>query len=170
MWSRHYLLWGLASAVAAAALVLALLWLLLVAIERTHAAEPLQIHVLVVFGLPGLVLYPACWYAVVFRHRRYDPRDTWRLLATSYVACCLFDFAVLAGWQLYQGAVLAAQILMKSPAPLAFLFLLTPIGTAIFVLIVGALLALPYAVVAAPVAFLHRAVLLAWFGRERQAA
>jgi hypothetical protein len=170
MWSRHLLLWGLASAVAAAALALALLWLLLVAIERTHAAAPLQIHVLVVFGLPGLLIYPACWYATVFRNRRYDAHDTWRLLATSYVACCLFDFAVLASWQLYQGVVLAAQILMKSPSPLAFVFLLAPIGTAIFVLIAGALLAIPYAVAAAPVAFLHRAVLLAWFARAPEAA
>jgi hypothetical protein len=87
-----------------------------------------------------------------------------------YVACCLFDFAVLAGWQLYQGAVLAGQILMKSPSPLAFLFLFTPIGTAIFVLIAGALLAVPYAVAAAPVAFLHRGALLAWFAREPEAA
>jgi hypothetical protein len=73
-------------------------------------------------------------------------------------------------WQLYQGAVLAAQILMKSPSPLAFLFLLTPIGTAIFVAIAGALLAVPYAVVAAPVSFLHRTALLTRFAREPEAS
>jgi len=160
MWSRRLLLLGLASAVVAAILALSLLWLLLAAIERTHAAAPLQIKVLVVFGAPAVLIYPIAWYAIIFRHRRYDVRDTWRLLVVSYVACCLFDFAVGGGAALYQGAIMAWQALAKSHSPFGLIFLFAPVGVAIFTAIMGALLAIPYAVAAAPVAFMHRALVL----------
>jgi hypothetical protein len=160
MWSRRLLVWGIASAVAAAALALVLLWLVLVAYERAHPREPLHVSAMVAFAVPGLLIYPLCWYAIVFRHRSYGVRDTWKLLAISYGACCLFDCAII---YVAQAAAVSGDVIAKGPVAWALLLLallLAAFGLAVFATIIAGLLAVPFIATAAPIAFLHRALVL----------
>src|ERR1700759_5406419 len=97
MWPKRFLTVGLLSAVAAAMLALVLLALLLAGIEWSGAVT-LQIRAMAVFAVPGIVVYPICWYALIYRHRRYGARDTVRLIAWTFAATLLLLIAVIAGW------------------------------------------------------------------------
>ena len=162
MWSRRFLLTGIATGTLAAALALTFLWLLLLGVQSIKSLEGL--HRFAVFGIPGVLAYPLCWYRLIFRSRSYTSRDTSILIAFSFAACCVFDVAILGAGQV---AAIAGDFIAKGPlgwALLLLVLLLLPIGLAIFAAIVAAFLAVPFVATAGPIAFLHRALLLKWFG------
>jgi len=166
MWSRRFLLLGLAIAPLAALIALALMTLVLVGLEAAIASG-LDVSSLITFGIPGIVAYPFCWYAVIFRHRSYGRRDTCKLIAITYATSCLLVIVMLSAWIFSQPAFWqsagAAPFDLKAGAWWALSFLTVPASMAFFVLIAALFLAIPFAATAGPVAFAHRGLLLAWF-------
>jgi hypothetical protein len=149
MWSRGFLLAGCASAVVIVAAALALIWLAIFIL--TGSRDPTFTPVnMALSGLAGLLAYPACWYLVVFQARRNTRARTALLLAlTDVVSCALV------------GLLLAASAAYRPPAPhrggaMSFAINLTAMG--------AILLAVPFALIGTPMAFLHRALLQRWFG------
>jgi hypothetical protein len=162
MWSRRFLWTGIATGIPAAALALTFLWLLLLGVQSIKSLEGL--HRFAVFGIPGVLAYPICWYRLIFKSRSYTSRDTMMLIAFSFGACCLFDVAILGAGQV---AAISGDFISKGPlgwALLLLVLLLLPIGLAILAVTVAAFLVVPFVATAGPIAFLHRALLLKWFG------
>jgi hypothetical protein len=177
MWTRSFLLAGVLSSIVAAALTVGGLWLALFAAERAGAQffpasflkqsmSALQYWMLP--GIPGALIYAICWHRVIYRKRDYSWRNTAWLVAVSYLVACLVGglvmlvfvpFAMLtrpdkppslpgtAPW-------LGFAITFASAELLIVLF---------YVPMAGALLAVPFLLVAAPVACLQRALLLKAF-------
>jgi hypothetical protein len=161
MWSRRFLLTGIATGVLAAALALTLLWLLLLSLQSIKSLEGL--HRFAVFGIPGVLAYPFCWYLLIFRSRSYTSGDTGNLIALSFAACCVFDVVIIGAGQI---AAVASDFIAKGPVGwglLLLVLLLLPVCLALFALIIAALLAVPFVATAGPIAFLHRALLLTYF-------
>jgi hypothetical protein len=164
MWSRRFLLTGVGTGVLAAALALTLLWLLLLGLQSIKSLEGL--HRFAVFGIPGVLAYPLCWYMLIFKGRSYTSGDTGMLIAFSFGACCVFDVAVIGAGQV---AAVAGDFITKGPVGWGLLLLallLLPVALAILAAVVAAFLAVPYIATAAPIAFLHRALLLTWFASQ----
>ena len=167
MWSRRFLLLGLAIAVFAALIALTLLALVLVGI-KSATASGFDVSSLMPFAIPGIVAYPFCWYAVIFRRRSYRRADTFRLIALTYATSCLLAIVMLSAWtfsqpSFWQTAVGVVPFDLKAGAWWALSFLTVPAGMAFFVLIAAVFLAIPFVATAGPVAFAHRALLLGWF-------
>jgi hypothetical protein len=162
MWPKRFLTVGLLSAVAAAMLALVLLALLLAGIEWSGVVT-LQTRSLAVFAVPGVLVYPICWYALIYRPCRYGTRDTVRLIAWTFAATFLLLIAVIMGWAMIALATHAIFIDSRQWMDAASLLkgMLVIIGLG---LLTAACLAIPFAVTAGPVAFAHRAVLLRRFG------
>lgn len=160
MWSRNFLISGVASAVAVAALTICGLWLVIYVVASNidpswSAADIVQ------FCLPGLIVYPACWYALVFRYRDYSLNRTLGLVIATFgavwllVTVAMFLVGVLAVGHLTASAPPAGQW-SNIPA-------LAPVLYAKMTILGAIILILPYALIATPIAFLHRAALLRVF-------
>jgi hypothetical protein len=167
MWTRRFLLFGLAIAVFAALIALALLALVLAGI-RSAIAFGFDVSSLIPFGITGIVAYPLCWYAVIFRRRSYARRDTFRLIALTYATSCLLAIVMLSVWtfsqpSFWQTAAGVDPADLKAGAWWALSFVTVPAAMAFFVLVAALFFAIPFAVTAAPVAFAHRALMLIWF-------
>jgi hypothetical protein len=163
MWSRRFLLFGLASAIVAAALALILFGLLLFGLGSIGVIER-DASMLVMFGIPGIIIYPVCWHAVIYRNLSYTPLDTWRLVAFTYGACCLLVIGILSVWYFFQAIIWAKIMILQAGAWWAVSFLLVPLVIAILVFAVAVSFAIPFVATAGPIAFLHRALLLATLG------
>jgi hypothetical protein len=105
-------------------------------------------------GVLGVVVYPGCWYVLVARRRDYSRGRTWWLIFTTYALTCIAASVVifvvgLIAAIMYRDRVGNTIILMFSFSPFAIGPLLLPL----------------YVLVAAPMAFLHRAGLLMLFRR-----
>jgi hypothetical protein len=161
MWPQRFLTVGVASAACAAALALALMWLVLAALTRLVG---FPFTFLLAFGAPGIVLYPLCWYAAIFRRRSYGRSDTWRLIACTYAASCALAAVILCADFAYQAAT-AARPPLPGEVPWGPMgYAAIPILAIKLVFIAAIVLAVPFVAIAGPVAFLHRAILLARFG------
>jgi hypothetical protein len=112
MWPKRFLTIGLLSAVPAAAVALILLALLLAGIQSSGAVT-MQVRNLAVFGIPGIVVYPACWYALIYRRRRYGTRDTVRLVAWTFAAKFLLLLAVIVARIMVALAAWAHDLILK---------------------------------------------------------
>jgi len=149
MWSRSFLIWGLVTGTVVAALALAGLWLVLSAVSLA----PIP----VLFCMPGLLIYPACWYAVVFRAHSYSTTRVFTLVAVTFGAVWLLMIIVMSAVGLYFAYTIVAHGANKQDAMLlAGVHLTLPLVTVIGAII----LVIPYFVVATPIAFLHRSMLL----------
>jgi hypothetical protein len=99
MWSRRFLWTGLSSGVAIAALTLAELWLGLFVVSGSK--DPTWTFANIVkFALPGLIVYSACWYIVIFRHRDYSLYRTLMLVVATFgtVSVVIAAVMILAGF------------------------------------------------------------------------
>jgi hypothetical protein len=147
MWSRDFLRVGLWSAVGIAAATIALIWLVI--FISFGAREPKSSMANISLpGIVGTVVYPMCWYLLVFRPRRYTRARAGLLVTVTYLASCVvvaLPFAALT-WQQFSSTTPNSSLL--------------PLG---FWVIGVILLAVPYAVVATPMAFVHRQFLLNCF-------
>jgi hypothetical protein len=157
MWSRKFLWQGLTTGALAAALALGGTWLLLFVVSRS--TDPgWTIANIVKFCLPGLILYPVCWYAWVYRHRDYSAGRTMTLVIVTFLVVWAL-VAILMG---LGGAYVASTMVLEAAKP-AKVFWLVPLAVfayGIMTAIGAAILFLPFIIVAAPVAFLHRWLLL----------
>jgi hypothetical protein len=148
MWSRQFLIVGLASAVGIAAATLVLLWTSIFLL-MLQSAPPVRFANITLLGSTGILAYPACWYALIFRRRDYAASRVVLLVAATYALSCLLAAIGLESLGLYWASLSA------TPVPPFFASRLVVLG--------AILLAVPYTVVAAPAAFLHRRGLLQRF-------
>jgi hypothetical protein len=157
MWSRKFLWQGLTTAVLAATLALGGMWLLFFVVSGS--TDPgWTIANVVKFCLPGLILYPACWYAWVYRRRDYSAGRTMTLVIMTFLVVWAL-VAILMG---LTGAYVAIKMVLEAakPAKAIPVVAVAPFAYAMMTVIGAAILFLPFVVVAAPIAFLHRSILL----------
>lgn len=156
MWSTRFFWTGILSAIVVAALTLAGMFLmLLVAFAGKNPSYTLA--KMVIFASPGLIAYPASWYMVIFRRRDYSLHQTMMLvgLAFGIVGTIVASSIVIGG--------LVSIIYLPAWKIDPFFIIAAPLGFAIWFAIGTVILAIPYVVVAPPIALLHRFVLLKCF-------
>jgi hypothetical protein len=157
MWSRQFLIAGLASGAAIAVLTLGGIWLFIFALDESFANIMLP-------AVVGTVVYPLCWRSVIHRSRDYSWQSTAGLVLTTYIWCCVVVAATFFALAVYQ-LILGGRLEPKDPATAAM-----PVLAIILALIGALLLAIPFAVVGTPMAFLHRAIMLRLFATEAEKA
>src|ERR1700730_7481329 len=112
MWSRRFLWTGLTSGIAVAALTLAELWLALFVVSGSKDPAVTFAN-MVMFALPGLIAYSACWYMVIFRHRDYSLYRTMVLVVATFGTVS----AVVAAFMMVGGFYVAITMLLAVPQP-----------------------------------------------------
>ncbi len=165
MWSRPFLIAGLLSGAIVAAIALAAIWLVIFAAHGGGdpgwtPANSVQV------GALGIGVYPLAWYLLIYRKRDYSPLRTWYLVAVTYAAVSSFVIVLTFVGILYP-ALQWVWIAVTSPK-LESLWLIAgalfaPFIAAMFALIVAGFIGIAYIATAAPIAFLHRLVLLRMF-------
>jgi hypothetical protein len=158
MWSNRFLWTGLSSGVAVAALTLGGLWLALFVVSGITKDPTLTFPV--DFALPGLIVYPTCWYMAIFRYRNYSLHRTMELVGATFgaVTAIVAAFMTIGGFYVVLTTFAAAQLwkvaLLAASATFAYA-LMVAIGVIILIA--------PYAIVATPMALAHRWLLLKIF-------
>jgi len=150
MWSRRFLWTGLSSGTAVAALTLAGLFLVLFVWFGGKSSD----SKIVALASPGVIVAPACWYVIIFRQRDYSLSKTMMLVGVAFGVVTLII------------ALLAFVVFLSafSPAKWSIASFLTAGYIAFRIAFGGALiLVLPYVIVAPPMAWLHRWLLLKIF-------
>lgn len=158
MWSTRFLWTGISSGVAIAILTMAALWVGLFAVSGIKNDPAWTIANIVKFTLPGPMVYPACWYAVIFRARDYSLLRTMVLVARTFITAT----AVVAIILIVGGAI-AMLLTAKHLSEAAILVAATPLAYGLMTLIGAAILFVPYFIVATPMAMFHRWLLLRIF-------
>ena len=149
MWSRWFLWTGVSSGAVIALLTIAAIWLELFAVIGGKDSAGLT-----AFTLPGPIVYAACWYAIIFRPRDYSLRRTLVLVASTFAAGCAAVAVIMVGATIVRERHVTEAALLVPGAFVAYGFM-TLIGAIILVI--------PYAIVATPMALLHRWLLLRIF-------
>ena len=157
MWSRRFLWTGVLSGVVIALLTIVAMWLGLFVISGSK--DPTwTIANVVKFALPGPIVYAACWYATIFRPRDYSLRRTMVLVARTFATGC-----AVVGVILIAGGVIAMLLRATHAMEAAILVAATPLAYGLMTLIGAVILVIPYAIVATPMALLHRWLMLRIF-------
>jgi hypothetical protein len=157
MWSRRFLWTGLSTGAVFALLAVAIMWLALFA--ASGSKDPTwTIANVVRFALLGPIIYPVCWYAIIFRPRNYSFRRTMVLVACTFGTGCAVVAVFLIG-----GAEIALTSRAGSLMEAAIYAVISPFVYGLMTLIGAVILIIPYAIVAAPMALLHRWLLLRLF-------
>jgi hypothetical protein len=160
MWSRRFLWTGLTSGIAVAALTLAEIWLAVFAVSGSK--NPMvSFGNMVVFALPGLIVYSACWYTVIYRHRDYSLHRTMVLVVATFGTVS----AVVAAFMMFGGLYVAISMMLTVAKPwqVAPVLVVAPLAYAFMTAIGAVLLIVPYMITATPMALLHRWLLLKSF-------
>lgn len=163
MWSRRFLIQGLASAAFVATITLGVMWLILAASDGREGL----LAGMVLAGIVGIIAYPLSWWRMVHRTRDYSRQRTILLVIVTYCwSCCLFAIAMLVFGvvKLLMGPLLGAA--HDPELGLGNIFLLT----FLLVFVGGLLMLIPFVIVATPMAFAHRAMMLTSFGEPDPAA
>jgi hypothetical protein len=167
MWSRRFLWTGLTSGIAVAALTLAEIWLAVFAVSGSK--NPMVSFAnMVVFALPGLIVYSACWYMIIYRHRDYSLHRTMVLVVATFGTVS----AVVAAFMMVGGLYVAISMMLTVAKPwiVAPALVVAPFAYALMTAIGAVLLIVPYMITATPMALLHRWLLLKIFGSAGTAA
>jgi hypothetical protein len=157
MWSRRFLWIGLSSGAAAAALALAGLWLAWFVVDGTKNPTRTWANI-VLFALPGLIVYPACWYVVIFCHRDYSLYRTMKLVVATFGTVSVVVGAVMIIGGFYVAITMLLGV--AQPWKMAPIAALAPLAYALMTVIGAILLIIPYLIVATPIALIHRWLLL----------
>jgi hypothetical protein len=169
MWSRRFLWVGLASGVGVATMVLASIWFALF-VASGDTSPSWTIANSVKLALPGLIVYPACWYGFVFRERDYSLSQTLALIGGTYGVVTALVSVLILGSGIYATITILLQAARVGKAAETALFVAwMPIGYAIMLFIGMVMMAIPYIVIATPMALLHRWLLLKLFARSVRA-
>lgn len=172
MWSRQFLIAGLVSGAAVAAIALIAIWLVIFFADGGGDpdwtfANSVQIGVL------GIVVYPAAWYLLIYRSQDYSLRHTWYLVAATYTAVSSFVIVLIFVGMLYP-ALQMIWVAVSSPRWESLWLIagaiLAPLMAALLSLIVAGFIGIAYLATAAPIAFLHRLALLRLFSGTGGAA
>jgi hypothetical protein len=158
---------GLMSGVAVAALTLAELWLAVFVVSGSN--DPMVTFAnMVLFALPGLIVYSACWYVVIFRHRDYSLYRTMVLVVATFGTVS----AVVAALMMVGGVYVAITMLLTVAQPwkVALVLVVAPLAYAFGTALGALFLIVPYMIVATPMALLHRWLLLKLFSLVGPAA
>jgi hypothetical protein len=152
MWTRRFLLTGISIAALLAGLAFAGIWFATYLVLGGLAG-------VVGLGAVGVIIYPALWYRLIHSGRDYSAGNTLRLVAYTYGAsCAIVILGVFAGMLYPSGGDVGAP-----DWGLATLSALAAILMAL--LAAAAVIAIPYAAIAGPIAFLHRLLMLRLFAR-----
>jgi hypothetical protein len=157
MWSRGFLWLGLVSGVAAATMAIAALWLGIF-IYSGDKDPSWTVANITKFTVPGVLIYPAAWYVVIFRSRDYSLSRTFRLVVATFAAG-----AAITGIVLMVGGVfvaLSAIMSVAHPWKALPLLIVGPFAYAFMTVFGVVILIIPYLIVAIPTALLHRWLLL----------
>jgi hypothetical protein len=168
MWTRRFLWAGVVSSVVAAAITVAGFAALVFAAElaagKPMPSSPLQgfmevLRAWMLLGILGVVIYAICWYRLVYASRDYSPGNTVALMGVSYI------ITAAVGSIPFWGPTLFEILTRTSGTPMEIIFMAFGMGMMVlfWTLGVGMLLFIPYELVATPIAFLQRAVLLRAF-------
>lgn len=128
----------------------------------------------------AVIVYPACWFYWIQRRRDYSIPTTWALVAATYITSCVVVGVVVclvtAGLSAttfipeavrrVREALASAELTLNCEAigSLFFLIFVLPIlGGAMFTLIGGAIMLIPFLLIGPAVAFLHRRLMLLAF-------
>jgi len=166
MWSHRFLWTGLSSGAAVAAFALAGLWLTLFVLSGSK--DPTSgLAGIVLFALPGLIVYSACWYMVIFRHRNYSLYRTMMLVIATFctVSAVVAAFMIMGGFYVAITTLLAAA----QPWSSASLIAVAPLAYTALTAFGAIILIIPYMIVATPMALFHRWLLLTIFGSANSA-
>ena len=150
---------GSIGGVAVAALALGGLWLAFFVVSGTKDPTWTFAH-MVDLALPGLIVYPACWYMFIFRYRDYSLYETMVLVGATFAAVTAVVAAFLTIGALYVvlTTFAAAQLwkvaLLAASATFAYAFMVA-FGAIIMIV--------PFAIVATAMALAHRWLLLKIF-------
>jgi hypothetical protein len=167
MWSRRFLWTGLTSGIAVAALTLTELWLAVFVVSGSK--DPMVTFAnMVVFAFPGLIVYPACWYVVIFRHRDYSLYRTMVLVVATFGVVC----GAVGAFMMVGGIYVAITMLLAVAQPwkVAPVLVVGPLAYAFMTAMGAIFLIVPYLIVATPMAWLHRWLLLKLFAPVGPAA
>jgi len=173
MWTRTFLWVGVLSSLVAGALAVGLLWLALFAVERAggQVSQLLRdvgylLRSWMIPGVPGAIIYAICWHVMVFRKRDYSLRNTWALIGASYLAAIIVGGIVMI-------IFVPIASLMNPDKPSIFglspaqglipLLALVLFFVPMYMVMAGVLLAIPFLLVAGPLALLQRMLLLRMF-------
>jgi hypothetical protein len=165
MWSRPFLIAGLLSGAIVAVIALAAIWLVIFAAHGGGdpgwtPANSIQI------GALGIVAYPLAWYLLIYRKRDYSPLRTWYLVAATYAAVSSFVIVLIFVGMLYPAFQLISIAVSSPKLESLWLIagaLLAPFIAALLSLIIVGFIGIAYVATAAPIAFLHRMMLLRVF-------
>jgi hypothetical protein len=163
MWSPRFLWTGILSAVAVAALTLVGMFLLLFA-GLGDKSPNYTLAKMVIFASPGLIVYPACWYMIIFRQHDYSLRQTLMLVGVTFGIV-----SAIIAWIMIVGCVVSLVVLPVwriNP----FFLIAAPLGFLIWFAFGVVFLAIPYALVAPPMALLQRYLLSKCFQLSGSAA
>jgi len=163
MWSARFLWTGILSAIAVAALTLVGMFLLLF-VGLGDKGPNSTLAKMVVFASPGLIVYPACWYMMIFRQQDYSLRQTLMLVGVTFGIVS----AIIASIMIASSVVALIVLPVWRISP--FFLILTPLGFVIWFAVGVVFLAIPYAVVAPPMALLQRYLLSKCFQMSGSAA
>jgi hypothetical protein len=167
MWSRRFLWTGLTSGIAVAALTLAELWLAAFAVSGSKNPA-VGFANMVLFALPGLIVYSACWYMIIYRHRDYALYRTMVLVVATFATVS----AVVAAFMVVGGFYVAISMMLSVAKPwkVAPVLVVAPLAYAFMTAMGAVLLIVPYMITATPMAFFHRWLLLKIFASTGTAA
>jgi hypothetical protein len=179
MWSRQFLVVGLASSAMFAALTIFVFWSVLFSLGlHLDLIGGALLNVIAYSAAVGIMVYPSCWFVMIQRARDYSISRTFSLLRVNFGVSCLVVFAVLFLAFFSLGALSLLTSLIGSTKPetpefatRAVQMLLGAPFMAATVVAIGAFVAIiPYGAIATPIAFLHRWLLLTVFAQGGGAA
>jgi len=167
MWSRRFLWTGLSSGAVIAALTLAALWLAFFA--ALGGKDPTRSFAnFTIFAAPGVIAYPACWYAIIFRVRDYSLYRTTVLVAATFGAVCGAVAVIMMTGGIYVGITMVLSV--AKPWRAVPFVVLGPLAYALWTVIGAVIIIVPYTIIATPMALLHRWLLLRRFASTGPAA
>jgi hypothetical protein len=160
MWSQRFLWAGVSSSVVAAAIalfcvLLLFYWLLLLYWILSESMTPppnFTYRLISPFSVSYLV-YAACWYFLIFRPRNYSIAQTSILVSYIYPISCGLIGAIIGVWSVFRHGL----------NPQAHFFDV-PISIVIWTIAGFAIFLTPYILIAFPMAYLQRFLLL-WLFR-----
>jgi hypothetical protein len=179
MWSRQFVVVGLASSAMFAALAIIVFWFVLFSLGlRLDLIGGVLLNVTAYSAGVGTVIYPSCWFMMIQRGRDYSISRTFKLLRVNFGVSCLGIFAILFLAFFCLGVLSLLTSLIGSAKPetsefatRAVQMLLGAPFMAATVVAIGAFVAIiPNGAIATPIAFLHRWLLLTVFAQGGGAA
>lgn len=157
MESRGFLITGLLSGVVAAVLALGVMWLVLFMVA-TRVDPALTVANIMKFCIAGVIVYPVCWYALVFRRRDYSVNRTAMLIGVTFGVVWIAAAVVMFVVGVFAAGTATATVGKPEAVPGADI--LTPLLYARMTILGAIILVMPYLAITTPIAFLQRFALL----------